>query len=190
MWNVRYHMSNVSTLRLDITDRSCSHFTLANFAEGIFQSKTQQELILSNSSDDMKSFHVLRRNPENATLIRCPWFFEVLGEKCRFSTACTFYCWNCTLQYSPTLTVKLNLTLTWMDGQHQSDSSNHYRGPRREGSLDAHTCCHTFWFSFLPASHCLCLFDVTKTLQLSCKTKTTKANDTKTLRPFSFSWIH
>lgn len=37
----------------------------------------------------------------------------------------------------------------WTDGQHQSDSLNHYRGPCWESSLDAHTCCHKFWFSFL-----------------------------------------
>lgn len=87
--DVCYYLLNShgSTFSLTLTAPAC---TLSNFAQGIFQSKRQRELTSNYNSDDLKSLHVLRSTPQDATLIGCPWVPEVLGEKFKFSTAWTF----------------------------------------------------------------------------------------------------
>lgn len=56
----------------------------------MFQSKRLRELTSNYNSDDLKSLHVLRSEPQDASLTGCPWFPEVFGGRFRFSTACTF----------------------------------------------------------------------------------------------------
>lgn len=69
-----------------------SHLTLANFAEGIFLSKRQQELILYSSSDNLKSVQVPEENPSRSLLFIPPGTGR--KKKCRFLTSCRFHCTN------------------------------------------------------------------------------------------------